>query len=71
MPDRSTLANDDVVTVDDGAWIDNPIVVQFVVRAMTHVLSFPEVEPLENLILLLSVRVRSEESRAEKASVNA
>ena len=65
VPDCSTLAYNYVVTVDNGTWVDNAIVVQLVIGTMAHVLSLSEVRSLKDLILVLSVRVSSEEGRAE------
>ena len=55
MSNRSALANDDVVTVNDGPWIDDSVKVQLVVGSDSSSLSLREVDALELLILLLRV----------------
>ena len=55
MSNRSALANDDVVTVNDGPRIDDSVKVQLVVGSDSSALSLCEVDALELLILLLRV----------------
>ena len=55
MSDRSTLANDDVVAVDDGSRVDDPVEVQLVVGSDSSTLRLRKVDALELLILLLRV----------------
>jgi len=55
MSDRSALANDDVVAVDDGSRVDDPVEVQLVVGSNSSALRLRKVDALELLILLLRV----------------
>ena len=71
MPDCCTFSDDYIVTVDNGSRVDNTVVVQLVIGAMTHVLSLSEVRSLKDLILVLCIRVSAEECGAEQTSVNA
>ena len=50
-----SLADDNVVTVDNRTRINNAIVVKLVVGAKLHALSLAHLRPLEDLILLLGV----------------
>jgi len=70
MPDSSSFADDDVVSIDDGAWGDNTIKIDLVITTKLSLLTFPEVWSLEGFVLFLCVRVGSEEGRSEKTPVN-
>lgn len=62
VPHCRTLADDDVVTIDDRSWVDDPIVVKLVVGAKATVLGLSEVRPLKTFVFLLGVGVGTEES---------
>lgn len=61
VPDCSTFADDDIVTINNRSWVDDSIIVQLIVGAVPHILSLPEVRSLKDLILLLRLRVGAEE----------
>lgn len=61
MPHRRTFTNNDIVAIDDRTRIDDPVMVQLVIGAKTTILSLGEVRSLEAFILLLRVRIGTEE----------
>ena len=71
VPHCGTLTNDYVVTVHNRTRVDDTVVVQLVVGTKPDILGLPKVRSFEDLVLLLRVRVSTEEGRAEESSVDA
>ena len=70
VPNCSTLADNDVITVYNRTRINDTIVVQLVVGTKPDILCLSKVRSLEDLVFLLRVRVSPEEGRSEESTVD-
>ncbi len=57
----SRFANDDVISIDDRARINDTVVIKFIIGTESHILSLSVVWPLKQLILVLSIGISAEE----------
>lgn len=61
MAHSCSFTDDDIITVDDGTWVNDSIEIELVICPELHVLRLAEVWSLKHLIFLLGVRVGAEE----------